>query len=253
MKKITGCLMSIAMVLSLCGCTMTASVKEDAQDAAKQTEETQETIQPAQESPAITVETEPEEKEEAPAEAEESAQVTEKTLPPYEYPGPELFYSVLYQYLADQFDAQYPDAQVGIPCPIIIAEDESNNEDIRVWGDFWYFKYDLNGDILECTSGGSYPGLIHVKSTDEGYEVTGMDLVEDGSDFDPSAKKIFGSYYDAFIKSEADTEGRDATRAQIIANYAFANDLSITAFKDYGWDPVPLPEENIDSFYSILD
>ena len=174
-------------------------------------------------------------------------------LPPYDYPGPELFFTVLYQYMIDEFGSNYDKADVGIPCPIIIAMDENDRDDIKVWGDFWYFNYDLNGDILENTSGGSYPGLIHVKTTDEGYEVTGFDAVGDGSDFDPTAKKIFGKYYDEFVKSSADTEGREKTRAQIIANYVAANNLNITAYQDYGWDPVTLPKENIDNFYSTLD
>ncbi len=174
-------------------------------------------------------------------------------IPAYEYPGPELFYSVLYKYLADEFGPNYPDAQVTIPCPVIVAEDESNKDDIKVYGDFWVFKYDLNGDVLETSGGGSYPGCIHIKSTDAGYEVTGMDIVEDGSGFDPSAKKIFGKYYNDFIKINSDDKGREEIRAQIIANYVAANNLKITAYKDYGWDPVKLPAENIDSFYSQLD
>ncbi len=175
-------------------------------------------------------------------------------LPPYEYPGPEAFYTVLYKYLIDEYGGNYDKSDVTIPCPIIVAEDYSNNDDILVWGNFWIYNYDLKGDILENTSGGSYPGLIHIKSIEggPGYEVTGMELVADGSDYTPTAKKIFGEHYDDFIKSNADAEGNEATRAQIIANYAAANGLNITAYQDYGWDPVTLPEENIDNFYSIL-
>lgn len=175
-------------------------------------------------------------------------------IPPYEYPGPELFYTILYQYLIDEYGPNYPDADVCIPCPVIVALDESNKEDILVYGDFWVLKYDLDGDTLMNTSGGSYPGVIHLKSSDTaGYEVTGMEVVADGSDFTPSAKKIFGKYYDEFTKINSDEKLREETRAQIIANYVAANDLSIKAYQDYGWDPVPLPEENIDSFYSILN
>ena len=181
------------------------------------------------------------------------AKTTGESLPAYEYPGPELFYSVLYQYMIDEFGKGYDKSQVCIPCPIIIAEDESDKSDIRVYGNFWIFNYDLNGDILENTSGGSYPGCIHVKSTDAGYEVTSAEIVEDGTGFTDSAKKIFGKYYDKFMKEGEDEKLREETRAQIIANYAAANDLKISAYQDYGWDPVMLPEENIDSFYSILD
>ena len=173
-------------------------------------------------------------------------------LPAYDYPGPELFYSVLYNYMTEELGKNYEKSQVSIPCPVIIKEDESDKSDIRVYGNFWIFNYDLNGDVLENTSGGSYPGCIHIKSTDEGYEVTSMDVVEDGSDFTPSAKKIFGKYYDLFMKDGEDETLREKTRAQIIANYVAANGLNITAYQDYGWDPVTLPEENIDTFYSDL-
>ncbi len=176
------------------------------------------------------------------------------SLPAYEYPGPELFYYVLYKYMTDEFAGQYPQAQVSIPCPVIIEEDFSDKSDIKVYGNFWIFNYDQKGDILENTSGGSYPGCIHVKSTDGGgFEVVSMDIVADGSDFDESARKIFGDHYDKFMKEGQDEKLREQTRAQIIANYVAANNLNITAYQDYGWDPVPLPEENIDSFYSNLD
>lgn len=172
------------------------------------------------------------------------------SLPAYEYPGPELFYTVLYKYMTDELSKGYSDYEVSIPCPVIIAEDESDKSDIRVYGNFWIFNYNLSGKTLECTSGGSYPGCIHVKSTDEGYTVTAMDVVGDGSEFDPTAKKIFGKYYDKFTKDGEDEKAREETRAQIIANYVAANNLDITEYKDYGWDPVKLPEENIDTFYS---
>jgi hypothetical protein len=77
--------------------------------------------------------------------------------------------------------------------------------------------------------------------------------VADGSDYTPSAKKIFGDHYDDFVKLNSDQEKREEIRAQIIANYVAANNLNITCYKDYGWDPVTLPEENIDNFYSKLN
>ena len=177
----------------------------------------------------------------------------ESSLPAYEYPGPEEFYYMLYKYITDEYADDYPKAQVGIPNVIIAAMDESDPEDIRVYGDFWYLNYDLNGDVLENVAGGSYPGCIHLKMTENGSEVTGMDVTEDGSGFDESAKKIFGDHYDDFMKIQSDQDEREKVRAQIIANYVAANNLNITAYKDYGQDAVTLPDENIDSFYSTLD
>ena len=179
----------------------------------------------------------------------------EGELPAYEYPGPEAFYTVLYRYLIDTYASDYPPAQVSIPCPVIVAEEEEDHDDIRVYGNFWIFNYDLEGDTLKNTSGGAYPGCMHLKSVDtsDGYEVTSMEVVEDGSGYTESAKKIFGKHYDDFAKINSDDKAREETRAQIIANYVAANNLQVTAYQDYGWDPVTLPEENIDSFYSILD
>lgn len=173
-------------------------------------------------------------------------------LPDYEYPGPELFYYELYDYVED-FNEDYSEADVSIPCIQIAAEDESDKNDIKVYGNFAIYNYNLDGDTLACASGGSYPGVMHIKSTDEGYEVVSFDVVGDGSDFDESAKEIFGDKYDDFMKIYSDDEARETVRAQIISNYVFANNLDIQFYQDYGWDKKPLPEQNIDSFYSQLD
>ena len=101
-------------------------------------------------------------------------------------------------------------------------------------------------------SGGSHPGCLHIASTDAGYEVISFDAVADGSDFEPTAKKIFGDHYDEFQKAFSDDKLKEETRAQIISNYAAANDLPITGYQDYGWEKKALPTENIDNFYSDL-
>ena len=171
-------------------------------------------------------------------------------LPPYEYPGPELFYYNLYKYLTDELSKDYEPADVSIPNVLIVETDMSNRDDIRVYGDFWIYNYKLEGDTLMMESGGSYPGVIHLNND---FEVTGFDKVEDGSNWDPSAKKLFGKHYDGLLKLMDNSEQNEATRMQIIANYVAANNLKITKVQDYGWDPVELPPENIDNFYSKLD
>ncbi len=178
------------------------------------------------------------------------------SLPKYEYSGPELFYTVIYKYLVDELGSRYSQGDVTIPCPIIVAEDESNKEDIKVWGVFWVFNYKLNGDVLECVSGGSHPGCLHVKDVLDdpaGYVVTEFEQVGDGSDYEPTAKKIFGKYYKELEKASSDEKKREELRAQIIANYAYDNNLKIKSYQDYGWDPVPLPTEITDGFYGFDD
>lgn len=173
-------------------------------------------------------------------------------LPEYEYPGPEAFYYEVYDYVED-LNESYPEADVSIPCIRIIDVDESDKSDIKVYGDFYIFNYNLAGDTLTCASGGDYPGVMHVMFDEDGYEVTKFDVVADGEDFIPSAKEIFGDKYEDFMKVESDQEDREAVRAQIISNYVFANNLDVKYYQDYGWDKQSLPEQNIDSFYSVLD
>lgn len=184
---------------------------------------------------------------------DESEKDDADVLPDYEYPGPESFFTELYDYVED-FNKYYDEADVSIPCVRILEMDESDNSDIKVYGDFDIYNYNLDGDTLSCVSGGNYPGLIHVAMDDEGdYEVTGFDVVLDGNQFEASAKEIFGDKYDAFIKMNSDQDDREKVRAQIISNYVFANNLDIKYYQDYGWDKVELPEQNIDSFYSSLN
>ena len=174
-------------------------------------------------------------------------------LPDYEHETEGKMIEEVYDYVEDDIGDLYPEAAVGIPCPIIIDIDESNPKDIRVYGDFEFFTYSLQGDTLVTEAGGSHPGCIHLrKEADGDYEVKKFDQVEDGSKFDESAKKIFGeSRYQKFMEEQSNAEYRDEVRNQIVANYVADNNLAITKIQDYGWDPVELPEANTDSFTSF--
>ena len=161
-------------------------------------------------------------------------------LPAYVYNG-EADIAAICDYLTKVVASDYSDADVSIPYMHIVDTDKSNPEDTLVWGDFWVINYNLKGDILEMDSGGDYPGLMHLQKKDDGrYAVTKFEVVGDGSDFTSSAKKIFGDRYDDFAKAHADNEAMEKIRAEFIKGYVEAYGLNITAYQDYGWDPVPL-------------
>ena len=149
---------------------------------------------------------------------------------------------VVDQYIVDTFGKQYAQAEVCIPQQIVVATDEADDQDIKVWGDFWVFNYSIAGDTLKTASGGSHPGLIHLRKVDNGYEVTAFDQVGDGSQFEPTAKSIFGDKYEAFMKMHSNDKEREQNRAQGIAKYAKAHGLKVTMYQDYGWPAVKLPE-----------
>lgn len=149
--------------------------------------------------------------------------------------------SAIEQYVADSIGSQYSQGEYCIPYTLLLAVDDSNPQDILVWGDFRVENYNLKGEILETVSGGSHPGLMHVAKTADGYEVKAFDAVEDGSSFDPTAKAIFGDRYDAFISLQSDDKENKITREQALAAYVTAHQIPAKYYQDYGWDAQELP------------
>lgn len=162
------------------------------------------------------------------------------TLPAYEYPEKDSVLYAVSNYLTDKLGSQYEKADVCIPVIYDIFIDESNSDDIRVGGDFWIFNYNLKDDTLETDSCGNYPGLIHLKKSGSDYEVTNFEILEEDEEFDSKVKGIFGDYYEAFMSIYSDADGREDIRRQVIAEYVFSNELPITQYQDYGWDPILL-------------
>ncbi len=149
--------------------------------------------------------------------------------------GQEDAYSIaIDRYLADTIGSQYLKGEHCVPIHTIVAC-ERDAGDILVWGDFWVFNYNQVGDTLKCVSGGSHPGLMHIRLTEKGYEVTAFDQVEDGSSYLPTAKKIFGDKYDAFQAINSDEKGREKLRAEGLAEYVRKHGLTTTMYQDYGW------------------
>ena len=134
--------------------------------------------------------------------------------------------------------SDYAPGDYCIPYCLIAGTEEENPEDIRIWGDFRVENYNQAGDTLKSVSGGSHPGCMHVKKTDDGFEVFRFDAVGDGSDFNPTAKAIFGDRYDAFMALHSDDDARKAARAKSILDYADANGLDISCYQDFGWPAV---------------
>ena len=145
-------------------------------------------------------------------------------------------------YLVNVIGKNYAEAAYCIPCPIIISTDDSNKDGVLVWGDFWAFNYDLSGDTLKTVSGGDHPGLMHLKKTDNGFEVTDFDQVEDGAGNMESAKRIFGDNFEVFSELNSNQEKREDIRLRFTADYVKKHNLAVKMVQDYGWPAVALPE-----------
>ena len=151
------------------------------------------------------------------------------------------FFAALSSYLADSIGSHYAPGEVCIPCPTVVASTPQDNESMRVLGDFWVFNYNVVGDTLKTVSGGSHPGAMILKKTDNGYVVTSFEQVEDGSNNLSSAKRIFGDMYMAFHGINSDEETREQARALFIAKYVKDNKLPVKFYQDYGWPARKIP------------
>ena len=146
--------------------------------------------------------------------------------------------AAIYCYLADSLRGHYEASDVCLPAVIEVAADERDSNDILFWGDFWVFNYNLHGDTLHTTSGGNYPGLMHLRKKGNVYEVYKFEALSDGSGFVPSAKRIFGDKYNVFCKLSSDGKEREKMRKTVIAHYARKSGVRISCYKDYGWEAV---------------
>ena len=128
-----------------------------------------------------------------------------------------------------------------IPYATIVATDESDPSDIKVWGDFHVENYNLEGEVLKFVSGGSHPGLMHVSKADDGTcSVTAFDQVTDGSTFHPTAKGIFGDLYDLFLERLSDDDMKKADREAAISAFVASESIPAKYYQDFGWDPVEI-------------
>ena len=175
-------------------------------------------------------------KEQAKETQEETVQVEEVVS------DAELCNAAVEDYLVNVIGKNYSEAEYCIPSPFVVSTDLGNQDDALVWGDFWVFNYDVAGDTLKTVSGGSHPGLMHLRKTENGYEVIGFDAVEDGAGNLESAKEIFGDKFDAFWEVNSNQEKRESIRLQYISDYVKKHNLPVKMVQDYGWPAVALPE-----------
>ena len=162
-------------------------------------------------------------------------------LPEYHYYGPEDWAD--YADLVGQYLLKDPDrvseSDLLTYTPIVLKVDESNPKDVKVWGEFWLDGFNLMNTSLISNSGGSYLGVAHIDKTGSSPSVTKMDLVEDGSDFQPSFDRLFtkAGLKKAYQQIQDD---RDQYRTQALSDYVNHNGLYITQYQDYGWPPVSM-------------
>ena len=145
------------------------------------------------------------------------------------------YYAAVERYLAEQIAGYYAKGEYSVPVYQEVAVNDSDSTDIRIWGDFWVYNYKQEGYILKCVSGGSHPGLMHISQIGENFYVSDFEQVEDGSRFLPSAKQIFGEYFEAFQIHHNDGDEHESLRHDVLRAFVRDHGLTATMYQDYGW------------------
>ena len=136
-----------------------------------------------------------------------------------------------------------------IPTPYIVKIDDSNDDDVKVYGNFYIYGYELYGTIFHNKNGGSFPGCYHLKKESDGYSYIKHEIAEDGSKNYESLVKICGGDENlAKAIFNVANEEDASTRIKYVKMYRDANNLRISGIKDYGW-PVILFDDTSNAVF----
>ena len=227
-----------AMVL-MTGWTLAGCGNENAAATEPIAQETEAPVTSASEENIETEEVQEEEATEVTASIDASVQYEDPdTLPQYTYQGTEEYLDVISDYMVTTYAQESfgDEADVFIPYSIIAETDETNPEDILVYGEYDIDGYDLRNSTLTSSCGARNRGVFHLKKDESGnISVTDADLPPT----DEESEELFAPVEAAYEKLTAlSDEEVTAVRATAIAEYINTNGLYITQWQDYGRKPV---------------
>ncbi len=171
----------------------------------------------------------------------------EAGLPAYTYTGSDPIEGAIADALASDGRAEQfltEPGYVTIPCPIIHQTEMTDETHAKVYGTCWILNYVQKGDILESISGGEIPAVILLEKIDGDWRVTSMEEADIGDDYYLDIQRFAHgdeALEDRYLAaSDLDAPENREIRTRLIRDYVDANHLAVTAYRDYGWDPVEL-------------
>ena len=168
-------------------------------------------------------------------------------LPAYVYSGNDPVEGAVANHLAaDSRAGEYltEPGYVTIPCPIIHKTELVDESRVKVYGSFWILNYVKRNNILVNISGGEYPGIMTLEKINGEWRMTSLEEAGDGDDYTADIMRFAAGdrklEEQFFSGADLGSEANQSVRTRFIKEYVETNSLSITAYQDYGWDPVPL-------------
>ncbi len=168
-------------------------------------------------------------------------------LPVYSYTGEDPIEGAIANFLARDERAGMYKTEPGyatIPCVNIFKIDLTDDTHAKVYGDFWILNYVKHGNVLENISGGEYPAIISLEKDGDQWKVTATEVAGDGEDYTADIERFAAGDQELadrfFAAADLKADANQEIRTRLIKAYVEANSLDITAYQDFGWDPVYL-------------
>lgn len=162
-------------------------------------------------------------------------------LPPYRYDGTDSYLAAICRYLLADAGDPANGEEVTIPAPVVFYTAESEDE-AEVFGNFWLFRYRLEGTTLQLQSGRELPGRFRLKKDGSAYTVTAFDQVSRGRGYEQEIQALCAGKRGVYPSLEAHYQEHDYTgqtdiayvRQTFMERYVEKNNLTITAYRDHG-------------------
>ena len=144
------------------------------------------------------------------------------------------------EYLVKEIGSHYTQGELCIPTLMMVASEDVDSAEARVWGDFWIYWYTLSGDTLKTVSGGNHSGCMTLRREQGTLQVTAFEQTTDGAGNEASARRIFGSHYDVYQNMHSNETIREAVRKEQLQDYVRLRHLNFKYYQDYGWPAVEI-------------
>lgn len=163
-------------------------------------------------------------------------------LPIYSYHGSEPYMDIVTGSVVSYAVEMLAGSEVYIPSVTVVGTDDSDASNIRIWGYFDVYGYNLNGTTLETQSSAVIKGCMHLAEQEGSYVMTAWDQILDEDPDDIQLRNICDndeSLVAAFHEVQS-YETRQETRKAFISEYVSENALAIDGYQDYGADKTAL-------------
>lgn len=138
-------------------------------------------------------------------------------------------------YLVREIGSFYRQGELCVPTLMMVHE-----SDTLVFGDYWLFWYNRCGDTLKTVSGGNHSGRMTICYSDGVPQVVAFEQTLDGAQNEPSARRIFGSYYDIYHNMHSNESVREAVRQEQLGDYVRRYAIPVHYYQDFGWPAVEI-------------